>query len=118
MDELIYASATKLAQAIQSKAVSAREVVQAYLGRIEVVNPKLNAVVQLTAERAWEEARVADDAQARGEIKGPLHGVPMTLKDSIDTAWVTTTAGTKGRQTFIPKQDATVVARLRRAGAI
>jgi amidase len=118
MDELFYASATSLAKAIRSKKVSAREVVQAHLNRIETVNPKINAVVQLAAERAWEEAKAADEAQARGESKGPLHGVPMTIKDSIDTADIITTGGTKGRQSFIPKQDATVVARLRQAGAI
>lgn len=118
MDELIYASATVLAKAIRAKQVSAQEVVSAYLKRIAAVNPQLNAVVQLTADMALEEARAADDALARGDLKGPLHGVPMTIKDSLDTAGVITTGGTKGRQAFIPSQDATVVARLRAAGAI
>ena len=117
-NDLIFASATSLAEAIQKKTISSQELVEAYIGRIEAVNPQLNAVVQLAAETALTEARAADAALARGEIKGPLHGVPMTIKDSLDTAGVITTAGTTGRQSFIPKQDATVVARLRKAGAI
>jgi amidase len=118
MKDLIYASATDLAQAIQTKEVSSVEIVQAYLQRIEAVNPKLNAVVQLAAEPALEEARLADTALARGEVRGPLHGVPMTIKDSFETAGIVTTAGTKGLEAYVPKQDATVVTRLRSAGAI
>jgi amidase len=117
-DELIYASATALAKAIREKKVSAEEVVTAYLQRIEAINPKLNAVVQLTADTARAQARAADAALARGEIKGPLHGVPFTVKDNIETAGVICTAGTKGRASFVPTQDATIVARLRAAGAI
>ena len=118
MDELIYASATTLAQAIRAKKVSSAEVVNAYLQRIETVNPKLNAVVQLAADTARAQARAADADLTRGEIKGPLHGVPMTIKDSLDTAGVISTVGTKGRASFVPTQDATVVARLRAAGTI
>jgi len=118
MDELIYASATALAKAIRAKEVSSQEVIHAYLERVEGVNPQLNAVVQLTADMARQHAREADKALARGEVRGPLHGVPMTVKDSLDTAGVITTAGTLGRASFVPAQDATVVARLRAAGAI
>jgi amidase len=118
MDELIYSSATELARVIQAKEVSSVEVVTAYLERIDAVNPKLNAIVQLTAETALEQARESDAAIARGEIRGPLHGVPITIKDSLDTAGVITTGGTKGRSSYVPKQDATVVTRLRSAGAI
>jgi amidase len=118
MNELIYASATALARAIRAKEVSATEAVHAYLQRIAEVNPALNAVVQLCAEAAQAEARAADTALARGQITGPLHGVPMTIKDSLDTAGVITTGGTQGRATFVPAQDAPVVARLRAAGAI
>jgi len=118
MDTIIYTSATKLAQAIRTKEVSSQEVVNAYLKRIEAVNPQLNAVVQLTADTACHQARQADAALAHGEIKGPLHGVPMTIKDTFDTADVISTAATQGRASFVPKQDATVVARLRAAGAI
>jgi amidase len=118
MHELIYASATALARAIRAKEVSATEAVHAYLHRIEEVNPALNAVVQLCAEAAQAQSRAADAALARGQILGPLHGVPMTIKDSLDTAGVITTGGTKGRATFVPAHDAPVVARLRAAGAI
>jgi amidase len=118
MHDLIYASATALARAIRTKEVSAIEVVQASLQRIAEVNPALNAVVQLCAEAAQAQARAADAALARGQLLGPLHGVPMTIKDSLDTAGVITTGGTQGRATFVPAQDAPVVARLRAAGAI
>ena len=118
MDELIYASATELARAIRSKEVSSEEVVDAHLRRIEEVNPKLNAVVQLTEDAARAQAREADAALARGHIKGPLHGVPITIKDNIETAGVICTGGTKGRASFVPTEDATVVARMRAAGAI
>src|SRR5215831_13372659 len=118
MDELIYTSATAIAQAIREKRVSATEVVEAHLQRIEAVNPALNAVVQMAGARARLEALAADQALARGELRGPLHGVPMTIKDSLDTAGVITTGGTTGRAAFVPTHDATVVARLRAAGAI
>ena len=118
MDELIYTSATSLAQAIRDKRVSSYEVVEAYIHRIEAVNPQLNAVVQLNAEPALIQAKQADVALARGEIKGPLHGVPITIKDSFDTEGIISTAGTKGRASYIPQQDATAVARMRSAGAI
>lgn len=118
MDELIYKPATMLAEAIRQKEVSSVEVVEACLQRIEAVNPKLNAVVQLAADTARAQAQQADAALARGDIKGPLHGVPMTIKDSLDTAGVISTGGTKGRASFVPTEDATVVARLRAAGAI
>ena len=81
MSDLLNVSATTLATRIRNKEVSSEEVVNAHLQRIEAVNPKLNAVVQLAAERAQTEARQADAALARGEIKGPLHGVPITVKD-------------------------------------
>jgi len=118
VDELIYASAAALAKAIRDKQVSAEEVVNAFLRRIEAVNPKLNALVQLTAETARQQAREADMTLARGELKGPLHGVPFTVKDTIETAGVICAAGTKGRASFVPTRDATAVARLRAAGAI
>src|SRR5262245_31857743 len=117
-EPLIHSSAACLARAIRSKEISSCEVVQAYLNRIEEVNPKLNAVVMLAAARAVKEAKDADARLARGEVVGPLHGVPMTIKDSFDTEGVISTAGTLGRKNFIPAKDATVVERLRRAGAI
>ena len=118
MGNIIYASAKSMAQAVRDKEVSAVELVEAHLGRIEEVNPALNAVVQLAAERARAEAVEADAALARGERKGALHGVPFTLKDSIDTEGIITTGGTLGRKDFVPDADATVTARLRAAGGI
>jgi amidase len=118
MDEINYASAKTIAQAIRDKEVSVVEVVEAHLQRIDEVNPKLNAVVHLAADRALSEAREADAATARGESKGPLHGVPMTVKDSHDAEGLVSTGGTKGRENFVPDRDATTVARMRAAGAI
>ncbi|HEY0943703.1 MAG TPA: amidase [Opitutaceae bacterium] len=116
--EIIWMSATKLAQLIREKKVSAVEAVDAYIARIEAVNPKLNAVCMPCFERARQEAKSADAALAAGKLLGPLHGVPMTIKDSIDTAGVVSTGGTMGRINFVPEKDATVVARARAAGAI
>ncbi len=118
MDEIIYASATALANAIRMKQVSAYEVVEAYIQRIEAVNPQLNAVVLLAADAALRRARQADAALAQGDLMGSLHGVPMTIKDSFNTAGVVSTAGTVGRADFVPDKDATIVARLRASGAI
>jgi amidase len=118
MSEIVYWSAKALAEAIRLKTLSSLEVVDAHLRRIEEVNPRLNAVVQLTAEAAREQARQADTTLAREEAIGPLHGVPMTIKDSLSTKGVVTTAGTPGLREFRPTRDATVVARLRAAGAI
>ena len=115
---IISASASELADAIKSKKLSSKAIVEAHLEQIAKVNPKLNAVVQLTADSARKEADEADAAIARGEIKGPLHGVPMTIKDTLETSGVICTGGTKGRANYVPKADATAVARLRAAGAI
>ena len=117
-DALLHASARTLARAIRDKQVSAEEVVTAHLRRIAAVNPALNAVVQLAAERALDEARRADQVLTTGNVLGPLHGVPMTIKDSLDTAGIISTGGTQGRAAYIPTEDATVVARLRDVGAI
>jgi amidase len=111
-------SASELASAIRSKKLTSKAIVEAHLDRIAKVNPKLNAIVQLTADSARKEADEADAALARGEIKGPLHGVPVTIKDTLETNGVICTGGTKGRANFVPKADATAVARLRAAGGI
>jgi amidase len=117
-NDITQKSASELARAIRSKQLSSKAVVEAHLARIAEVNPKLNAIVQLTADSARKEADEADAALARGEIKGPLHGVPMTIKDTLETTGVICTGGTKGRANYVPKADATAVARLRAAGAI
>ncbi|HEY4190896.1 MAG TPA: amidase [Candidatus Limnocylindrales bacterium] len=117
MDELWARSAAWLARAIARGEVSSLEAVEACLARIEAVNPRINAVVQL-ADDARDRARDADAARVRGDGSGPLHGVPFTIKDSMDTAGVVTTAGTIGWRDRRPVRDATVVARLRAAGGI
>lgn len=117
-DNPLFMSATRLAQLIREKKISAVEAVETYIRRQEAVNDRLNAVVMNCYERARAEAKAADEALARGELKGPLHGVPMTIKDSLDTEGVISTGATYGRQQYMPKRDATVVARVRRAGAI
>lgn len=116
--DIVFASATTMAQMIRDKKISARELLSACYARIDAVNPKLNAVVQFCRDRAYKEADAADAALAKGQLSGPLHGVPMTIKDSWDTAEVISTGGTQGRAFFVPEKDATVVARLRAAGAI
>ena len=115
MDDLTYSSLVTIADAIRAGEVSSSEVLEAHLARIDEVNGDLNAVVQLCAERAREEAAAADAAIARGDELGPLHGVPITLKDSHDTAGVISTGGTLGRKDFVPEADSTVTARLRGA---
>jgi amidase len=111
-------SASELATRIARGEVSAVEVVEVHIARIEQVNSKLNAVVAKRYEAAHAEAQEADRRQAKGEPLGPLHGVPITIKDAFETAGVISTGGTKGRAGYAPSQDATAVARLRAAGAI
>ena len=118
MNEIIYSTATQLAQAIREKKVSSEEIVRAHLERIEQVNGRLNAVVQLAADTALEGARRADHALTRDEAIGPLHGVPVTIKDAFETAGIISTGGTLGRKKFVPTTDASAVARLKAAGAI
>ena len=117
MTDLIFSSATEIARRIRAREVSSAEVVEAHLRRIAEVNPALNAVVTLTDD-AHEQARRADAALHAGELWGPLHGVPMTIKDSFDTAGVRSTWGTVGRKNFVPDTDASAVARMKAAGAI
>jgi len=118
MDEIIYSSATEIARAIREREVSSEEVVSAHLARVEEVNPKLNAVVHLTADAARARAREADAALARGEVWGPLHGVPVTIKDAFETEGVVSVGGTKGRAQYVPREDAVGVARYKSAGAV
>lgn len=118
MDELLNSPVRKLAEAITSGEITSVKLVSAFLDRINQVNSKLNAVVHITAELALKHARNADTQLKNGSIKGPLHGVPITIKDSLDTTDAITTWGTKGRAHVRPGADATCVARLRDAGAI
>ena len=118
MDELFYSSATTLARRIRDCELCSEEVVQAHLQRIETLNPLLNAVVQSAGEQAVQDARAADVALANGQQVGALHGVPFTVKDWIDSAGLPCTGGDPNFRDRVPAEDATVVARLREAGAI
>ena len=109
-------SLVDLAAAIRAGRITSETAVRAYLDRIDSLNPQLNAVVQLRREAALAEARAADKVPR--EKRGLLHGVPVTIKDSLDTAGIISTGGTKGRAKYVPPHDATAVARLRAAGAI
>ena len=115
---IYYLSATKLASLIRTKQLSSREVVQAHLERISAVNPKINAIVTLLAEDALKGADAADKAVASGAALGPLHGVPFSIKDALDTAGVLTQRGSKLFAGNIPDKDATAVTRFKAAGGI
>ena len=114
---IFYSDATGLAELIRNREISPVEVVQAHLDRIEAVNPKINAIVSV-AEGALEAARAAEAAVLAGDKLGPLHGVPFTVKDSIDTAGVLTQRGSPIFRGRIPDTDATSVARMKKAGGI
>ena len=116
-DDLVFAPATELAEQIRSKSVSPTEVMQAHLSRIESVNPKLNAIVT-PDETAMDQAREAEDALMRGELRGPLHGVPFTAKDSVDVGGLRTTRGSRFFEDHVPDADAVVITRLKDAGAV
>ncbi len=116
-DEICFADATELAERIRTRVLSPVEVMRAHLDRIEAVNPKINAVVTL-ADNALDQARAAEDAVIRGEIRGPLHGVPFTAKDCFDSAGVKTTRGSLIFSDLVPRIDATAVRRLKEAGGI
>src|SRR6266852_8861728 len=112
----VFSSTTQLAAAIRAGQVSATKVLSGYLAQIATHNPKLNAVITLDAERARERAREADEALARGENWGPLHGVPFTLKDAHATAGVRTTSGFPMLAGYVPQEDGAVSAGLKAAG--
>jgi aspartyl-tRNA(Asn)/glutamyl-tRNA(Gln) amidotransferase subunit A len=116
--ELCYMPATELGAAIRSRRVSPVEVVDAVLARIERLNPRLNAYCTVTAAAARAAAKEAEAAVMRGDTLGMLHGIPVSIKDLIATKGVRTTHGSKLYEQFIPDDDAPVVERLKRAGAI
>ena len=118
MENIVYAPANELAQAIRKRTVSCSEVINEYFAQIEKVNPKLNAVVQINKKMALHDAQIADLDLARGNIHGPLHGVPFTIKDTFQSKGLITAAGTEGLSGNVPKTDATVLERLRKAGGI
>jgi aspartyl-tRNA(Asn)/glutamyl-tRNA(Gln) amidotransferase subunit A len=113
-----YQDAATLAAFIRRKQLSSREIVQAHLDRVEAVNPQINAVVTLMGEQALMAADAADKAVASGAVLGPLHGVPFSIKDALDTAGIPTQRGSKLFGGYIPTTDATAVARFKAAGGI
>ncbi|MEU1799540.1 amidase [Streptomyces sp. NPDC019937] len=116
--DICYLDATALAELIATRQVSAVEVVRAFLDRLEAVNPQVNAVVTVLGEQGLAAARAADEAMAADDAVGPLHGVPFTVKDSLDVAEAVTTRGSALFRDHVPVADATAVARLRAAGGI
>jgi amidase len=118
MDEELFRPATEAARMLRRKEISARELTALLLDRIEAVNPALNAVVELRREAAMWEATQADETIDLGDGGKPLHGVPMTIKDSFDVAGMHTTWGNPAFKEFVAGRDATVVRRLKEAGAI
>ena len=118
MGELWRSSAVELAAMIRDREVSSREVIQAHLDRAEAVNPHLNAIVRLLPDQALAAADAADRAVADGTGLGPLHGVPVTVKENIDLAGTPTTQGVPALAEAVAPVDAPQVERLRAAGAI
>jgi amidase len=111
-------TAREMARALRRREISARELVQAHLDRIDRLNPAINAIVTLVPERALAEAAAADERLAAGEPVGPLHGLPVAHKDTHLTAGVRTTSGSPTMRDHVPDADELVVERMRAAGAI
>lgn len=111
-------SAADLVRGIRAREVSAVEVLEAHLRRIEEVNPSVNAIISLVPEQAMEQAKQADALAARGEWSGRLHGLPIAIKDTADVAGVRTTYGSLAFAEHVPARDAIHVERIRRAGAV
>jgi amidase len=116
--DICFMSAVEMARLIRTKQMSAREALAAHLKQIERVNPKVNAIVTLVPEMAAADAAKADEVQARKEVLGPLHGLPVAHKDLMETRGIRTTFGSPLYKDYIPTEDDLVVERIRRAGAI
>jgi amidase len=116
--DLDRATATELTRAIADRSVSSRELLEHLLARVARHNPSLNAIVALDADRARATAEAADAATASGGPTGPLHGLPMTVKDVWETAGLVTTSGAPELRSYVPETDALAVGRLRGAGAV
>lgn len=117
-DDLCFRGALELRQLIASRKLSASEVLTTHLKQIERVNPKLNAIVTLVADKARQAAKAADEHQAQGKPLGPLHGLPIAHKDLVNTNGIRTTFGSPLFKDFIPDTDDLLVERVRNAGAI
>ncbi|MCL6566664.1 MAG: amidase [Acidobacteriia bacterium] len=116
--ELAFFSIAELSGSIRSRRVSPVELVEQVLARLERLNPRLQAYLTVTGELARTQARKAEVEIRRGDWRGPLHGIPLALKDNIHTRGIRTTAGAKFLADFVPREDASVVTRLQRAGAV
>ncbi|UCH56684.1 MAG: amidase [Candidatus Bathyarchaeota archaeon] len=116
--DLAFASATEVAGIIQRGKITSQEIIGHIFDRIESYNPEINAIVTLVRDEAMARARAADEALSKGEVWGPLHGVPCTAKDCFEIAGVRTTAGSPSLSDHFPEKDATAVARLKAAGAV
>jgi len=117
-DDLAFRTATQLLDGLARREFSSVELLQHHLQRVERLNTRLNAIVTLDAERALARAAAADAARAAGQALGPLHGLPMTVKDSFETAGLRTTSGAPALAQHVPGADAVAVQRLVEAGAI
>jgi amidase len=121
LDDIVYISLAEMAEGIRAKKISALQLVDAHLSRIGELNPKLNAFVTVDSERARAQAKSATAAlgsSAKSNSIGPLHGVPISIKSSIDVAGLPCECGSLLRKGYIPSADAPLVARLRAAGAV
>jgi amidase len=119
MSGVPFRSATALLSALEKRETSSEELLTLFLSRIERLAGTVNAVVTLDAQRALSEARRCDEERSRRDLRGPLHGLPVTVKDSFETEGVrTTSGGTPELMDYVPARDAVVVARLKAAGAI
>ena len=118
VEQALVQSAAAAAEMIRRREISSGELTELVLGRVDAVNAELNAVVELRREAALREAAAADEAIARREQTGPLHGVPMTIKEAFDVVGMHTTWGNPSFSEFVADRDATVVRRLRQAGAV
>ncbi len=118
MAQLTYLTLSQMAEALQSKLISAAELVQAHIQRIHDINDRLGAVFYLAEEQALRQAVLSDEERANGTVRGPLHGIPFTVKDWIEVADVPCIAGDEQNRNHVPEQDATAVARLRAAGGV
>ena len=116
--EICYASAGELAPLIKNKELSPVEIIDAHLARIEATEPVLNSFITLLADESRAAARQAEQDIQRGNYRGPLHGIPVALKDLYNTGGVRTTSGSRIFDNFIPEEDCTVAARFRDAGSI
>src|SRR5579862_4866261 len=116
--EICFLTATELVRRMRRKELSAREVLDAHLRQIERVNPQVNAIVTLVADQAIETARKADEAQARGAALGALHGLPIAHKDLVETKGIRTTFGSPIFKDNVPTENAILVERIQKAGAI